>query len=495
MLPLPVCSQSTYSKVIHEENYTGIQANGTYRNNTGELIISGNFGNGFSHISKVDALGNQIWTKTFAKTDQNNIDDNFIQKDQIIKLIDSNYLLTRNLIDLSNGKNLSYLIKFSENGALIWSKRTHKNDASNSSSSFSIEIENGKTLHALSPAGSGKLDILRLNSNGIIENQINLNIDPSAEPVAFIKDSLSSFLIVKTNNFSCLIMKIDSSGSFIKAKKLNNFLPADGIIYGSYLHLIGQDSNGQQFTAKVDFNQDSVYLLNSSNSVLARIKVLNNEIYTFTKESSHGSVISVDFDNSSTENYYYSGAPINMYSVDSSRFISIYNGPSFGFKMFGEPQVGLLLFDTLVWSDSFCFSTSNITSNLNSYDDILINNTLSLNSSIESVADSIFLSWNDGGLYTGLGCVDYFDGIEEQKLEESITLAPNPSHAYFSILSKERINAQVDLLSYNGEILSSSLFNGLKTDVSCAHLESGIYFIRISLQNGITTTKKMIVLH
>ncbi len=487
--------QTTYSKVIHEQNYTGIQSNGTFRNDNGELIFSGNFEFGRSHVSKIDSTGNPVWTKTFNLSDQNGFFDHFIQKDQIIRLIDSNFLLTRNLVDWSSGKTLCYLIKFSESGTLLWSKRTHKNDASNTWSSFSLEMDNGKILHALTPAGSGKLDIVRLNSNGIIENQINLDIDNSAEPVAFVKDGMIGYLILKTSINSCFVVKIDSIGSIMETKKITDFVPVDGTMHNSSLFVIGQSTNGMQLTAKLDYSTDSVYFLNSTNGDQKRIKSINNELFIITNNFTFGTIINVDFTNAITKESSYNGSPINLYSVDAERFLSICNGPTYGIKQFGDPQVGIALFDSVGMGNSFCFSPPNVTTNLLSYSTLLSHDTLLSNTSPLSVADTLTVNWLDGNLFVGLGCVDNLGGVEEQTNEKSIVLVPNPSETHFSINSDKPINAVVKVLNFEGKEVKTANINGITLQIETENFESGIYLVRLILENGLMINKKLIIMH
>ena len=284
--------------------------------------------------------------------------------------------------------------------------------------------------------------------------------------------------------------------TIVESAKFNDFIPADGAIYNNNLYLIGENSSGQQLTAKIDFSTDSIHFLNSSNNRLSRIKVINTEMYAFTNEHSFGSIIKVDFDNASTvEKNNYSGSPINMFSVDSTRLLSICNGPSFGVKQFGEPQVGLLLFDTLLLNNSFCFQSSNYLSNLLTYSDTLINDTLLGNSSIASVSEPISVSWLNGNLFVGLGCVDYLDGIGENELDKSIVLVPNPSNSYFSINSDQTITANVEILNFNGQILKKQILDGTSITLQSDDLHNGIYVVRIRTEYGRVINKKLVIAH
>ncbi len=58
----------------------------TYLNSNEEFIFSENIRNRESHVSKIDSLGNPLWTKTFPYSNNNFVGDILVQKDEIILL-------------------------------------------------------------------------------------------------------------------------------------------------------------------------------------------------------------------------------------------------------------------------------------------------------------------------------------------------------------------------------------------------------------------------
>lgn len=487
--------QTTYDKVIRSQINTGIHANASYRNAAGEYLISGNYSSGESHVSKVDSLGELIWIKTFDKSDQNYLTNPQIQKDKIIQLQDSNYLLTRNIKDWSNNKYKSYLIKFSENGDLIWSKQIHKNYASNTGSTFTLETSNGKLLHAISPSGSGKLDLIVLNSTGTIDTQINLTINLNAEPIAFVKDSNSAYLVLQSDEFKCYIYHFDETGQLIDSKLINDYFPMDAIFYENQLTMIGKNSNLVNFVAKLNYSIDSLRLVNAppygENYKFASV---NENVFLLSSDFTFGRLTKFNLTNNSFFQYELGGIPVNLFQLDSTRFCVLRNGPTLGLKAFGENQIGISVFDTTALASSCMYESGYFTSTTNLLDTITTF-VASFNSSVSTIADTLSLTWLDGLMYTTIGCVDHLGSLDEYDLDAQISLSPNPTNESVTVQANEFLEANIDLYNYQGQILQSVPFSGLNKTLSVLELTNGLYFVRITLPNGLSTTKKLVVKH
>lgn len=85
-------------------------------------------------------------------------------------------------------------------------------------------------------------------------------------------------------------------------------------------------------------------------------------------------------------------------------------------------------------------------------------------------------------------------GINELTINNAITLLPNPTNGIVTINSKFEIQ-QVDIINLAGEILLQENVNDKTHQLQLQNFADGIYFVKVSYPNGLSTTKKIVVNH
>lgn len=95
-------------------------------------------------------------------------------------------------------------------------------------------------------------------------------------------------------------------------------------------------------------------------------------------------------------------------------------------------------------------------------------------------------------------CPVYFEpvvaaGIEENLLQNDVTIYPNPSSGIVQIYSDKTQIKNIEVSNILGEILYSTQANSGKTSIDLSMQQNGVYIIKLTLLNGTTTTEKLIL--
>lgn len=85
-------------------------------------------------------------------------------------------------------------------------------------------------------------------------------------------------------------------------------------------------------------------------------------------------------------------------------------------------------------------------------------------------------------------------GINELTINNAITLLPNPTNAIVTINSKFDMQ-QIEIINLAGQILLQENVNNKTHQLQLQNFADGIYFVKISYSNGLSTTKKIVVNH
>lgn len=484
-------SQTTFDKVVHQQTNMGVLANDTYLKTNGELFISGNMDFNASHLTKIDSLGEPIWSKTYPLNDQNNPMSYQFHRDDIIQLQDINYLLTRNVYDGTN--YLTFLVKFDENGNAIWSNKVHKNNASNLLNGLTIQLGNSEIIHLNAVANSTSLELIRLTSSGVVISNYAYQNTNSMRPIALINDSNSVYIVASNlSSNETHILKCDFAGNMTSALEMDNFAASDAVIYQSKIHLIGRDINFGGTFATVDFDSSLVHFQYGLPFDQAKMKNYDSVIYVLNYNSTFGELLTYHTNNNQWEQTFIFSGIIDYHKHSSNRSYIVGNGPTIGLKAMFEPQIGLSLFDPLN-NASMCVSTPFIIAPQSTAS---VNLTASsfINSSIQPFDfENYNLNWVDADLFTEIGCVASLGSLSENDLDVTVTLSPNPTNEDFVVKSEEYLFAKIEILSTDGHLIQEENMAGINHRISGSELQSGIYFVRLILDNGKTTTKKLIL--
>ena len=486
-------SQTTYDKVLREQNQNGIHANTTFRNEAGELIITGNYKQGKSHVTKIDSLGNPIWTREFLHSDQNGTGYEFTQKDHLIRLQDSTYLLTRNCFD-NNNTNLSLLICFSEDGTLNWSRKIHQNNASNTFFSKTIQTSAGKLLHVFSIIGSQTIQVSRMTSNGVIEITTGFTIGNALIPVGF-EAMNGSAVIVCTDNTNTYFIKIDEDGNYILNKKLDNFIPEDITFADSSIYVLGLDATTfLSYVARINisFNQATYY--KNYLSERKKIKIIDGQIYILSPTPFSSNLERIDIATLLTNIIYYNSEIMDVYELNSTHLLSISNGPMWGIKKsFGEPQIGVGVADLIGTNNCISNPTGVNSSTLTSDSLTSIAILIQIQTPPSTVSDSINIQWTSDSISSEIGCVDFLGALDENSLAK-LELYPNPSNEQLYIQA-ESIIQRIEIHDLRGSLIKGEFLNNTQHLINTKDFLNGFYIVSAIFENGTKTIAKVLVQH
>lgn len=74
----------------------------------------------------------------------------------------------------------------------------------------------------------------------------------------------------------------------------------------------------------------------------------------------------------------------------------------------------------------------------------------------------------------------------------SIEIFPNPAKEFVNICAEQFITS-IDVIDYYGKLIKSEKLNGKKNKIFISDLNSGFYFVKIKLDNGVVVNRKLIV--
>jgi hypothetical protein len=74
----------------------------------------------------------------------------------------------------------------------------------------------------------------------------------------------------------------------------------------------------------------------------------------------------------------------------------------------------------------------------------------------------------------------------------NFTVSPNPANEVINIKLNNADNAVISITDLTGKTISTTTTNGVSTSVSTAGLNSGVYFVNVTIGNTISTQKVVI---
>ena len=99
---------------------------------------------------------------------------------------------------------------------------------------------------------------------------------------------------------------------------------------------------------------------------------------------------------------------------------------------------------------------------------------------------------NTGGSDMFIAKLGTTAGIEENLLNEAVTVYPNPSSGKFILQSSTLKIQKIEIINVAGEKIYSSKINSDKSEIDLSKQPKGIYFIRASSEKG-SSTQKLII--
>ena len=393
-------------------------------------------------------------------------------------------------------------------------------------------IEHNNNLYILFSLfyGSYLIKLDKNTFNEIWSKRFYLNEDKT--PGFDIKITSNEDIVGVMKDFNCLsIFKIDSNGNLIWSKSLgNNISYRHGksiFIDNNYIYIAGAMNIVSPlglfdylFFSKFDLNNgsllDSKVMQSNSDVFLGSVnfQMENNNIYFFSDI--------VNFDANYSEMYVRKGVGKFNFNNNVSNLI-IYNlndsNYTFTYPLFysgGNKYCysnSLYVFDNLEKNEVFpykipyfisipnnlnfsCFkqdSTINFVLDTNLFNSEILNNSLSIQN-ISIFKDSVLFSSENVSFPTGDLCL-LLSEKENDISKPEILVYPNPANdkVYISIPENNYLHLEIEIIDFSGKTIKkeNTVLSNNYIDVN--HLNNGVYFLRISLDNQILYSTKLLI--
>ena len=485
-------------------------------------------------VSKLDSSGNFIWAKKFGGTTGLGHQGKFISADSqgnVYILGDfesvSDFDPSINTFSMSAGPTGTdfYIVKLDSLGNFIWAKRIGGNDydygnsmvVDNNGNVFvtgtffdTVDFNPNSGIFNLTAGTSGATlqnsFILKLDTNGnfvwakkigngtgIVKSN-SITIDPSGNVYTsgtfnydadFDPSSGVFNLYASSDSYDIYVSKLDSSGSFIWAKKM-------GGSFDDSAKSIKVDSSGNVYTtgyfeSNADFDPNvGVFNMNAAPDKDVFISKLNSfGEFVWAKKvgggfDDRGNSISID----NSGNLYINGKFSTTADFDPSA--SVYNLTA---------STSIDTFILKLTSNGIFVWAKQLSTNVDQSQTVLDNlSNIYTTGGFESTCD---FNPNSGVFNLNANFIDiYVQKMDSQNLdvktidlfENNISIYPNPSNNYLNIDLVDLDIFKVEIINNLG-ITVFSEENKSKIDVST--LSTGIYLIKIKIDNKIITKKFM----
>jgi hypothetical protein len=93
-----------------------------------------------------------------------------------------------------------------------------------------------------------------------------------------------------------------------------------------------------------------------------------------------------------------------------------------------------------------------------------------------------------------IGCVDFFGGIEENSIEKEINIFPNPSNGLFHIEQLSQHSLEIEISDINGRSIENKTMHTLQGTIDLSAQKAGIYFYKVSRDDGQVKSGKLVVM-
>jgi hypothetical protein len=392
-------------------------------------------------LIKIDSNGNFLWSKTYGGTE----DD---EANSIVQTSDSGFVIAGWTKSFGSGGSNDYLIKTDGNGDTLWTKTYGGNNEDASSICQTHDGGFAITGNTWLSGSAWNVSLIKIDSAGNIlwANSYGGNDNDWANSIAEMSDGgfvMGGGTVSFGGGYTdCYLLKTDASGNLLWSKtfggvsedefrsvyaKDNGQIICVGVIdgqpgswAGTHLCLVEFDSNGNIFWTKA-YNPS-----------------LTDECYFVTQASDNGIVVSGE-------------AGYQMYFIKSDSL--------------GNSGCNEYIFDSVITSPS-TVEYSEVT-------------TTSSGSNINAVN---MLLWQGGDVQNICSSI----GINEISNPDGFHLYPNPIHSS-SIINLPSDNLyKTTLKIYNtlGSLVKEQIISGQSAVISREGLENGIYFIRVSSDEG-----------
>ena len=503
--------QLTYSKVLYDTLSSGIQASSVVKSfHNGYIIVGGSpFGTQKGLIMKVDTAGFYVAGNRFYHCI--NGTNPLISFYQTCTTLDSNYVSCGSVYDSTSNKYNGMIIKFTDNGTILWAKQYISSGASLTLTSVNQTNDSGFVICGYETISNTDHEfVAKTDGNGVLQwsEVINASGSENDEATSVIQLPDSTFMVTgcqgSSSYNSAFLTRLDKNGAVLSSKqytannnlsvKFSDVVLKNGnpyvLIYDENYHLFKMDVSGNMILGSGyqggSFNAYAPYL---SQYIYTRLHTsYDNGFYFMSTYGYNDMFLKVD----SLGNFQHSAGSffnigVNAVQANDSSFFIVGNGPGVGVRMaYGSnnaPQIGIMKTDTSInVAGGGCIYSGGTFSVSNAYT-TYTNSAVTSGGAIESnlpLTSQLFY------FETRNGCIDITGGVATTRAPK-ITLYPNPASSALTLS-----------LSANKNIISVKVFNTMgqlcnvyldKNVLDITKLPQGIYMAEVQTQNRLMNVR------
>lgn len=507
--------QITLSNVLYDSLQIGIKAHSVVATNDNGYIIVGEAVSQKGLIVKVDSMGNLLWNKTIDNHNTNIFPDVILNN--IISTNDSCYVIVGEAFNAITGVFDACCIKINSIGDTLWSKVITCNG--NNSTALSVQQTNdaGYILTGnayLNNTGDNKIFATKLNFAGNLEWTNILtggNNSISANSVKQTTDS-GYVIIGYMENISpydpnAFLLKLSSNGVLSWANKYYfasaDYCSGNDVIISDNGFLCYLNTGYATTLMKTDFLGNILGIksyygssgyLYYGNPTPKLHKALDNG-YVFVNGTgnvceSYCELIKTDSTGIlSWSKTLFLGA-VDLIESEKKELLIVGNGPLCAVKspQVFSPQIGIIKTDSLGNAIN-CVSSINLATAISN----LISSSATFTALSGATENTIYPGIGSIGMAIYPGCVDIIGGIHESKLDNVISVYPNPSNGIFKFQSNESKPYQINVYNTLGEKIYQTGIKNQECEIDLSFQPRGIYFYQAIFSNNIFAAGKLII--
>lgn len=496
-ISISIAQDSLFNKVFYENSIEDY-ATSTTHNYEGGLIIVGSRNWNEGLVFSIDSLGNENWSKNFTA-------DQSVKFNSVIPVTDSNFVLGGSISNPVTGATEAYYLKIDRFGDTLWTRTMYFD---NLYSSAVIDIipcfDSGYVLVGYTGVDQNNF-ITKTDVDGnLIWSKVFGNVE--LNDIKGVEQLYDSSFVVAGNGYNATdgtysyIMNLSSEGLINWSKKYLSIIVADlestdsGFVClytsdpNSFIGLFEIDTDGAPIWNKYydQLYSNSTLGLNLSKISEKAFAISSGEYFSgwMARVDSLGEFID-------GKNLVLSCASV-VENSEKSLFI-VGNGPLYGIKsILLNAHIGIYKTDSLMnlSADGFCdwggLFNNAIPTTINSFtlpiDSIGVLTSGFQNAEIYTVP---FLTY--------YGCVDFIGEIEENDLENDLSIYPNSSNGIFNFDQSSNRNLEIKVYSLTGQEIYSTKSSNLSTSIDLGAFKQGIYFYIVSSGSEFTSGKLILI--
>lgn len=478
----------------------GNQVGTTICDNPKNGIVIAGYYNDQGLLYSVDELGNILWKKELIFSQNDNYSIQFLD---LKATIDSNFIGVGNYVNDVTQKKEGFLLKFSNNGDIIWQQFMRGGPSVEFNSAALSEMADSSYLVAWGSSNSGDgISLCKFDINGSEVwskgySFANHTVVSALKPVTD-----STFVIAGDSYFgngdNGLLAQVSDTGAIMWANSYIDIKIEDIIVDSNVFYFAGlRTTDSKRFVASSSHAGVINWMTSPStdNDVQMGItsslaKINDSCLVDYSSYTPGGSIASrIKTNGEVLATYKVDMFKSDMMPTANGGVLFIGNGPILGVKSLYVLNIGMIQRDSsFINGDCFWIAAMDSAS-LN----IPNPNTLAPISSLAPTIyqssiteDTVDLAFTDD-------CVDILGGLNETNIHNFVSVYPNLSDGQFHFKVSHLEAVDIQVYSPTGILLfEKETFSG-KTTIDLSNYANGTYYYKVNTPGGLSNSGMLIL--